>query len=177
MNGNLNDILANEEYSGEFIPFYKEDPKDDPQNLKFKRLHNKLAREAQEKGKAANIQSDNLNKDFTPGFGRVKFMKQIPSFITILFGVFTTIQGFAIFQNQGYVTVTPEFIGITSAGIGIFLAGIISLMSLEDDTFHLLLVARANQEQILADSLAIKTQLSFIKIELIDLKRNYIKKT
>ncbi|MDD5188824.1 MAG: hypothetical protein PHF57_11515 [Methanoregula sp.] len=169
------DELYNEDLSGDTILFYVEDPNDDPQNLIFKRLHNILAREAQKMSEEANIQSDNLNKNFTPKFGRAKIVKQIPNIITILFGLLTTIQGFALYYNQGGQVLTPDVVGITGAGMGIFLAGIVPLFSLEDDTFHLLLIVRANQDQLLAHSLEIKTQLSFLKIEIIDLKRTYLK--
>jgi hypothetical protein len=118
LSDNIGTIIESDEYSGEFIPFYEEDPNDDPQNLRLKKLHNKLAFEAQKKGKEANIQSDNLNSKFSPSFRTAKIVKQIPSYITIIFGIVTTLQGFALFR--GSVTLTPEFVGITSAGKGIF---------------------------------------------------------
>ena len=168
---------ATEENSGETIPMYTENPADDPQTKMLKRMHNKFAQDAVDASEKAKADTIGFTKKFVPAFKLIKFFKQIPSIATIVLGIVTVLSSIVIFQKLGSTIVTPEMIGLFSAGIGIALSGLISFMSFEDDTLLMLSAARAEQKTILADLLMIKTQLSFIKIELIYSKKKSYSET
>lgn len=81
------------------------------------------------------------------------------------------------YSEAGFAPVTAEQLGIVLAGLGLCVTSLYSFFSFNDEMFHLILISKTDENQVFANMLAIQTQLSYIRNEIMDLKQFQIKES
>ncbi len=173
-----NDGIQNvsEDEIAEIMHLYLEEPTDSPYLLWLKKKHNKLANDTLNCMESAKKDADRINQIFSPNFNRIKWMKRISCILTIIFGFYTLLIGVLISSQDGYVIITPEFVGLSIAGLGLATSGLFSLISYEDDTYQLLFISRSDQQQIFSEINILKVHLSSITIDIEEIKHLLLKR-
>jgi hypothetical protein len=81
------------------------------------------------------------------------------------------------YSEAGFSPVTAEQHGIVLAGLGLCVTSFYSFFSFNDEMFHLILISKTDENQVFANMLAIQTQLSYIRNEIMDLRQFQIKES
>jgi len=145
---------------------------EDPNDRFRKQIHNDVARHAMKMIEEANENADKINKEWNPKFRNLTIIGKIRDFIFMLFGLGVLVLGmFMGYSESGFAPLTVEQLGVILAGIGLSTTSLYSLISFNDDVFHLVVISRTNENHLFANMQVIQAQLSFLRNEIIDIKK------
>lgn|GEM_PF-2449052 len=178
INKKILDILYDDAFSGDALPRYSGFSEEKSDEQFRKKLHNKLATNAMNAQKAANEEAEKINNEWTPKFQKISKFGKIRDVFLIVLGVLIILLGISMgYSEAGFSPVTAEQLGIGLAGLGLCVTSFYSFFSFNDEMFHLILISKTDENQVFANMLAIQTQLSFIRNEIMDLRQFQIKES
>jgi hypothetical protein len=149
---------------------------EDPNDQFRKKIHNDVANHARKMIQEANEKADEMNTKWVPKFRILTIIGKIRDFLLMLFGLGVLFFGvFMGYSESGFAPLTIEQIGVILAGIGLAVTSLYSLISFNDDLFHLVVISRVNENQVFATLNAIQAQLSFLRNEIIDIKKSQLR--
>ncbi|HNQ26186.1 MAG TPA: hypothetical protein PKG69_05635 [Methanoregulaceae archaeon] len=160
-----------EENSPEILHIYSGFENEAPIDQTRRKLHNQLVLNTYNKLNLANSNADKVNL-WLLKLRRMALVKKIQQIFFVIFGAAIVIWGLSMTPvENGLVYLGLDQIGIVLAGIGIFASAIITIFSWDDDIMQLAIISHSDENLMFAEFSSIQSQLSFIKNEIIDLKR------
>jgi len=159
------------------IPLYEDIFEyDDPDDKIRKKIHNNVARNAMKMVEEANKNADKINKEWVPNFQKLALIGKIRDAIFLLFGIGVLLLGmFMGYSDRGFAPLTVEQLGVMLAGIGLATTSLYSLVSFNDEMFHLVIISRTNENHMFANMQIIQAQLSFLRNEIMDIRKYQLK--
>jgi hypothetical protein len=161
-----------EDTSSEILHLYSGYSEETDDDKIRKSLHNKLVGETITKINHANELSDSINEKWLPKYQRFIRVKKFQDVSICLFGFIIIILGVSMlhFEN-GNLILEFEQIGVILSGFGIFLTSFYSILALDDELHQKLIILLANENLVFAEFSNIQSQLSYIKNEILDIKK------
>jgi hypothetical protein len=157
--------------SHEILHIYSGFEEEEPVDQFRRRSHNELVKSALKKLDDANSNADKVNI-WIPKLQRMALVKKIQQTFFAIFGLAIVFWGISIAPvENGLIIIGLELIGIVLAGIAIFVSSIFAILSWDEDIIRLLVISRSDENLMFAEFSNIQAQLSFIKNEIIDLKK------
>jgi hypothetical protein len=159
------------------VPMYDDSfEHDDPDDKIRKKIHNNVAMNAIKMVKEANENADKINQEWVPNFQKLALIGKIRDAFFLLFGMGVLLLGmFMGYSDNGFAPLTVEQLGVMLAGIGLATTSLYSLVSFNDDMFHLVIISRTNENHMFANMQIIQAQLSFLRNEIIDIRKCQLK--
>lgn len=143
-----------------------------PSDLGRKQIHNQCTLDTLRQIEEANSIAESVN-NWLPSLKRTAQIKKILQFVFLFFGGALVIWGvLSGSYDNGKITLDTDQIGIILAGIGIIASSIVALISWNDDIMRLLTISQSDGNQLFSELSIVKSQLSFIINEIIDIKDN-----